>query len=367
MITPFIYKLKLTGAGVEKYNGDYIRNSGGNTPFINNQNGCSIIRPSIISPIWTLEDPNFPGGEKEIYITDLYFEYWSVNILFPIGPIVPGDPPISQIFWKNKNLIKGDGSYYYYASDSYEFTNLNNLSVIGRLNNDVTEEEYSELQLTFGNILGRDQVYRIKNKNILFIPIILGIGFGFGTISYVYQWNVVYKNFNDPLDPFNGQLLYGTGNMPSLTPLTEINLWLRTSPVFEVTSTLSVSLKSPGKLIAKKRTFGLPNEIYLTINGCPSLEGAFEGDFANYSFYRGQDDTFGLGSKLWFNDGNDICIIYDGDEAYFNMGNHWLIIDPYEQNLYFKRPSLDSNNIPTDGWGIGPETLCQGGQVIITK
>lgn len=122
-----------------------------------------------------------------------------------------------------------------------------------------------------------------------------------------------------------------------------------------------------GKLTTKKRTFGLPNEIYLTINGCPSLEGAFEGDFANYSFYRGQDDTFGLGSKLWFNDGNDICIIYDGDEAYFNMGNHWLIIDPYEQNLYFKRPSLDSNNIPTDGWGIGPETLCQGGQVIITK
>jgi len=109
MISPFVYKLKLTGAGVEKYNGDYIRDSGENTAFINNQNGCSITKPSIISPIWVLKDPNFPGNHKTIYITQSDFEYWDVNVLIPIGPIVPGDPPSSQIFWKNKNLIKGDG------------------------------------------------------------------------------------------------------------------------------------------------------------------------------------------------------------------------------------------------------------------
>jgi len=130
-----------------------------------------------------------------------------------------------------------------------------------------------------------------------------------------------------------------------------------------------------GKLIGKKRTFGLPDEIYLTITNCDALcypendppSCIFDGDFASYPFYRGGNDQFGLGSKSWFNDGNDIMIIYDGDEAYFNMGNHWLIIDPYEQLLYFKRPSSDSNNIPTDGWQVGPETLCQNGQVIISK
>lgn len=126
-----------------------------------------------------------------------------------------------------------------------------------------------------------------------------------------------------------------------------------------------------GKLTTKKRTFGLPNEIYLTITGCDALcTGGwcrFDGDFASYPFYRGGNDEFGLGSKRWYNDGNDIMIIYDGDEGYFNMANHWLIIDPYEQLLYFKRPSSDPNNIPTDGWQVGVETLCQNGQVIISK
>ena len=126
-----------------------------------------------------------------------------------------------------------------------------------------------------------------------------------------------------------------------------------------------------GKLTTKKRTFGLPNEIYLTITGCDALcTGGwckFDGDFASYPFNRGGNDQFGLGSKRWYNDGNDIMIIYDGDEGYFNMANHWLIIDPYEQLLYFKRPSSDPNNIPTDGWQVGVETLCQNGQVIISK